>query len=343
MRNRIVIFIVIIGVFINNALGKYEPNKVDSLKNEIEVLRHQVNELDERQRFYGEQINGQTGLLDTAFDGISAELSASSNFIGILGIIIAIISVGLGVYVARIEKNVKIMKTDSELLLQRNIQIKQEVEELSEKMTKDISGLYTLIRNEESNQMIDRLISVPEDIINLFNNLTSRDLEKEHFSKIKEAFLQLEPNVLGYQSYLTLFFQHFSDLSLLDNDIKPKFLKSLPENFSNAFKNDILKSTNDFFNAVLQQSISKSINEINEYILTLCNSSFAETEEVYFVINNAMKSRGSKFELYDCISKAIEFRLFRKNFGKLILDYKFENLSPKENAIIQDINSVTTI
>lgn len=342
MRKKIVLFILILGIFSNFAVGQSELNKVDSLKYEVKVLKQQINDLKEKQQFYGEQISSQTGMLDTAFDGISSELSASSNFIGIFGIIIAIFSVGLSFYVARIEKNVKLMKTDSELLLQRNIQIKVDLEELSEKMTKDISGLYKLIRNEESNQMIDRLISVPEDIINLFSNLASRDLEKEHFPKIKEAFQQVKEGEDAYEYYLTLFFQHFSDLSLLDLDIKPKFLKSLPENFSSAFKNDILKSTTDFFNAVLQLSISKSVKEINEYVLSFCNSSFAEKEDVYFTINNAMKSRVNKFELYDCISKDPEYVTFRKNFGKLILDYKFENLSPKEDAIIQEINSIIT-
>lgn len=344
MKKQILLFILI--VFSIYADAKTRTNtdslKIESLKNEISVLKEEITEVKSRQQYQGEQINGQTGMLDTAFDGVSAELSASSNFIGIFGIIIAIFSIGLSIYVARIEKNVKAMKIDSELLLQKNIQIKQDLETLSDKMTKDTNGLYKLIRNEESSQMIDRLISVPEDIHNLFSNLASRDLEKEHFPKIKEAFLQLTEDDNGYPAYLKLLFQHFSDLSFIDQDIKPKFLKSLPANFSKAFKNDVLKSVTDFFNATLQVTISKSISEINEYVAAFCESSFAEKEEIYFTINNAMKNRENKFELYDSISKAPEFLIFRKNFGKLILDYKFENLTSKEAALIQDINYITT-
>jgi len=318
-----------------------KSDKVDSLNNEIKSLKIELKEIRNKQEYQDNQINSQVSMLDTAFDGVSSQLSASSIFIGIFGIIIAIFSIGLSVYVSRIEKNVKGMKTDNELLLQKNIQIKQELEELSEKITKDTSGLYKLIRNEESNHMLDRLISVPEDMDNLFSNLTSRDLEKEHFLKLKEAFIQLNKGDDGYSNFLTIFFQHFSDQSLLDIDIKPKFMASLDENFEYAFKNDVLKSVGDFFTAVITLSISKSINEINNYIGSLIKSKFSSLEEVYFIINKVVDRRESKFELYDAMSKAPELLLFRQNFGKLILDYKYENLTAKEAAIIEEIKNIT--
>ncbi|MGE0931253.1 hypothetical protein [Peijinzhouia sedimentorum] len=317
-----------------------KSDNVDSLKNEINSLKIEIQELKNKQEYQDNQINNQTSMLDTAFDGVSTQLSASSIFIGIFGIIIALFSIALSVYVSRIEKNVKVMKTDNELLLQKNIQIKQELEELSEKITKDTSGLYKLIRNEESNHMIDRLISVPEDIDNLFSNLTSRDLEKEHFPKLKDAFMQLNDGDEGYDNYLTIFFQHFSDQSILDTDIKPKFMDSLDGNFESAFKNDIIKSVNDFFTAIIKVSISKSINDVNRYIEALIKSKFSSLEEVYFSINRVVDRRESKFELYDSMSKAPELLLFRQNFGKLILDYSYENLSPKEAAIIEEIKNI---
>lgn len=318
-----------------------KSDNIDSLKNEVMSLRIELQELGDKQEYQDNQINSQTSMLDTAFDGVSSQLSASSFFMGIFGIIVAFFSIGLSVYVSRIEKNVKGMKTDNELLLQRNIQIKQDLEELSEKITKDTSGLYKLIRNEESNHMIDRLISVPEDIGNLFSNLASRDLEKEHFPKLKDAFMQLRRGEEGYSDYLTIFFQHFSDLSILDIDIKPKFMASLDDNFERAFKNDIVKSVNDFFTAILKVSISKSKTEIIQYITALIKSKFSSFEEVYFSINKVIEKRESKFELYDSMSKAPELFHFRQNFGKLILDYKYEDLTPKEASIIEDIKNIT--
>lgn len=344
MKHQILLFIFLFSCgFIfaeDNSIS--DSLKIDSLKNEISVLNQKITDVNERLKYQADQINGQSGMLDTAFDGVSASLSASSNFIGIFGIIIAIFSIGLSIYVARIEKNVKAMKIDNEFLLQKNIQIKLDLEGLSDKITKDTKGLYKLIRNEESNQMLDRLVSVPEDIQNLFSNLASRDLEKEHFVKLKEAFMQLNEKDEGYSEYLILFFEHFSDLSYIDNEIRPKFLNSLSNNFYNAFKNDVIKSVSDFFSAILQATISSNIKEINQYVDAFCKSSFADTEDIYFTINNVMQTRDNKFELYDSISKASELLIFRKNFGKLILDYNFENLTPKELALIQDINYIIT-
>lgn len=320
--------------------GRMKNENFGSLQNEIGRLKEEINDLKSRQVYQSEQINNQTGMLDTAFDGISAELSASSYFIGIFGIIIAIFSVGLSIYVARIESNVKTMRSDNETLLQKNIQIKEDLELLSEKITKDSKGLYKLVRNEESNHMIERLISVPEDIANLFSSLASRDLEKEHFHKIKEAFIQLDETSEYYLEYLKLIFQHFSDLAILDENIKPKFMKELGYLFSSAFKNDAVKSANDYFNAIIERTINKSITEVNAYIVELCKSKFAQNEEVYFAINTAMKNRELKFHLYDSISKGPDYLIFRKAMGKLILDYKYENLEPRESVIIEDINEI---
>ncbi len=340
MKIKTILLIIVLSIVdISYASGKLPDAKIDSLKNEIRILKSEIGDLKEKHNYQNEQINLQTGMIDTAFDGVSAELSSSSNYIGIFGVIIAIFSIGLSIYVSRIEKNVKNMKSDNEQLLQKNIQIKQDLEALSEKITKDSTGLYKIIRNEDSNHILDRLISVPEDIDNLFSSLASRDLEKEHFPKLKEAFLQLKSEDDGYTDYLTLFFQHFSDLSLLDKDIKPKFLDSLDGKFEIAFKNDVIKSANDYFNAITELSISKSISDINKYILALCKSTFKDSEEVYFVINSAVKTKDQKFELYDSVSKSPDFLPFRKNFGRLLVDYKFENQTAKEQAIIEDINN----
>ncbi len=279
-------------------------------------------------------------MLDAAFDGVSTEISAASYIIGIFGIILTIVSIGLGIYVSRIVKNVKAMKDDSQLLLQENILIKQELETLSEKITKDSRGLYKLVRNEESNHMIERLISVPEDVTNLFSSLASRELEPNHFLKLKEAFLQIK-NDSDYNSlYLTLFFQHFSGLSILDSEIKPEFIKGLTDSFTYAFKSDAIKSATNYFDALVAIELTKSKPEINTYAINLCKSKYSQCEEVYFAINNSMKSRELKFLLYDIVEKVDDTLCFRKMFGKLLLEYKFENLTPNESATIENIKKL---
>jgi hypothetical protein len=321
-------------LFSLTALSKTELKTESLEKKEIEILKVKLDDLEKKLEYQNNQINSQAGMLDTAFDGVSTELGASSNSISIFSVIIAILSIGLGWYVTKIERSIKIMAEDSETLMQRNIDIKTSIEALSEKITKDSGGLYKIIRNEESNHILDRLISVPEDIVNLFYSIASRDLENEHFFKLKEAYLQVKNDSTYSKNYLILLFQHFAGLSLLDEDIRTEFLNNIGDFFENSFKNDAIKSSKDFFDAIVKLEIVNYKLEINEFVKGICKSIFSDKEEIYFQINNSINSRELKFNIYEIIEILPETLTFRKNFGKLILEYEYDNLTEEEEEII---------
>lgn len=309
-------------------------------KIEIENLKVKLDDLEKKLEYQSNQINSQAGMLDTAFDGVSTELGASSNSISILGVVIAILSIGLGWYITKIEKSIKAMVEDSETLMQKNIEIKKNIEVLSDKITKDSGGLYKIIRNEESNHLLDRLISVPEDILNLFYSIASRDLEEEHFFKLKEAYLQIKDDDTYSVDYLTLFFQHFSGLSLLDEDIKLEFFNSIKFSFKNSFKSDVVKSSKDFFDTIVQLEIDNYKSEINEFIEGICESKFSDKDEIYFQINNSVNSRELKFNVYKNIEVKPETLIFSKKFGQLILDYDYSDLTQDEKIIVEKITNL---
>jgi hypothetical protein len=323
-----------------SAISKTESITESPEKKEIEILKLKLDVLEEKIEYQNNQINSQAGMLDTAFDGVSTELGASSNYISVASFILAILSIGLGWYVTKIEKSIKEMANDSETLMQKNIEIKKSIESLSEKITKDSKGLYKIIRDEESNHLLDRLISVPEDIINLFKSIASRDLENEHFFKLKEAYLQVKEDAEYNKSYLYLLFQHFSGLSFLDEDIRINFIKIMDEAFENSFKNDAIKSSKDFFDTIAELDITNYKSEINSFIKGICKSKFSQNEGIYFEINNSIKTRDLKFKLYETIEIIPETITFRKKFGKLILEYEYDNLSEEERIIIEKITNL---
>ena len=315
--------------------------EIDSIhKSKIKLLNVEIKKLVSEEKNQNEKIDTQVGFIDTGFSGVSAQISASSNILQIFGIIIALIAVIASVYLTKLEKNVTRMLNDSKILLEENITIKQDMESLSEKITKDSVGLYKIVRNEESNHMLNRLISVPEDIDNLFESLASRDLVPEHFLKLKEAYMQIKGDKAYETNYLTLMFSHFSGKSILDPDIKSDFIKELNRNFRDSFKNDVLKSTKDYFSSLLVAGLTKSKDEINAYLIALCNSKFAKNEEVYMTLNNVLKDRESKFALFEIVDKKPENLCFRKIFGKQLIDFQFENLTEKESEIIEAIKEL---
>lgn len=320
--------------------GQNISNNRSTEKIEIEILKSKLEDLEKKLEYQNNQINSQAGMLDTAFDGVSTELGASSNTISIFSIIIALLTIGLGWYITKIEKSIKTMVDDSETLMQRNIEIKETIEALSDKITKDSGGLYKIIRNEESNHILDRLISVPEDILNLFSSIASRDLEEVHFLKLKEAYLQVQNDDTYKTNYLTLLFQHFSGLSLLDEDIRTDFFLNIEDSLENSFKNDVIKSSKDFFDTIAELEITTYKSEINQFIKSICKSVFSDKEEVYFQINNSINSRELKFNLYENIEVISETLMFRKKFGGFIIEYGYENLTDKEEIIIEKIKNL---
>ena len=344
IKLQIVIFLFFISC---QAQENRESKNQDSIKREMILLKSQIKDLESkqedlksRQEYQNGQIDSQSGMIDTAFDGVSAEIGAASNYISIFGVGLAIFTIVLSIYVSRMEKSVKSMRDDSETLFHTNLQIKESVELLSEKITKDSKGLYKIIRNEESNHIIDRLISVPEDLGNLYNILATRDLEPEHFFKLKEAYMQVRLDPEFNLNYLTLLTQHFSGLAILDDDIKDDYLQSLNHSFEHSFKNDLVKSSYDFFEALAGSDLSKFITEINLFSIELISRNLGNNEQIYFAINQAVENRVSKFKLYDIIEKTPTKLIFRKMFGKLLVDYNYEDLTVAEQASIDEIKNL---
>jgi hypothetical protein len=320
--------------------AKYDSleTKIILLENRVRNLEHQISQSNQQISFLKEQSNSQTGMLDTAFDGVSTQLSASSIFVAIFSILIGLFSLGLGIYVARIERHIRGIAQDNETLLQRNVQIRQDVDTLSKKITSDPKGLYSLLKKEESDHIIDRLLVVPDDIVNLYMLLVSRDLEPSHFSKVKEALMRAEDEF--QRGYDALLFQHFTTLSMFDDEIRPRIVNSLDGLIARSFKNDIIKSTRDYFNFVYSRGIRHTKEEVNKFAVALSKSKYKNSNEIYFSISNQMPSREEKFLLYDIIEKSDITKEFRIGYGNILLDYKASTPSPFETGIINEIETL---
>jgi hypothetical protein len=353
MKNRILI-IPLLFLFFSVKGQSNNKVEIDSIQIQVKVLTKNlelsqnqileqskvIEELSKKLDYQGNQIESQTSILDTSFDGVSAQLSASSNFIGIFGVIIAIFSIGLSIYVGRIARNINQISQDNETLLQRNVTIKQDIEALSEKIVNDSKGLYSLMRTEEANHILDRLISVPEDISNMFSNLASRELDENHFLQLKEAYLQIIDQDEYADSYLIQFFQHFAGLAITDDSIKDKMISKINICVTSSFKNDIVKSTQDYFTALVKSGLDNSVSELNAFVKATISSKYKEMEEVYFSVFNSLLIRDNQFSFYRKIEKTDATKLFRLNFGKLLADYREDNPTADENLVFTELENL---
>ncbi|PKP02338.1 MAG: hypothetical protein CVU11_12175 [Bacteroidetes bacterium HGW-Bacteroidetes-6] len=313
---------------LNNNANNIDKNKreLDELKNELELL---------------EKVN------ERILDGVSRQLEAASYNLTIFGLLFAIAAIILGVYITRIESKVVRLSEENKTLLNQTEKSKEEVVAINNLIQKDIYGLFTKIKREETVHMLNRLSEIPKDINNLLEPLISRELEKEDFKILKLAYLKIkelpsEPRPLfstkmSYpDSYKLVFFQHFLDLAIRDKDIGKDFTEFYKTGIACSFENDIVKSTQDFINAIVEMGYKPKKEEIGSFMKGLSVSKYKDFNDLYVLIFDSLKCREDRFEFFNFINDDLESRQSKSNFGKqLVVNYSSENLTANETEIIK--------
>lgn len=221
-------------------------------------------------------IDRHTTQTDRTFELISKQIEAASLSMTILGIIVGAVSLLLGIYITVIERKIVKINSLNKDLLSKNQKIKQDVEDINTLIQKDIYGLFLKIKREETIHILDRLRLVPEDITNVINQLVSRNLEEEDYTKIKMAYQKLSEN--GGEEYVDnyhlVFFQHFFGKVLRDEEIRHRFIAFIPNGIDCSFENDILNSTKDMIVSMVDGGLQNYKREIEKYFEGLLQSHF---------------------------------------------------------------------
>jgi len=324
--------------------------KISILETNVSIIDSLKQELKQANTDYAFQlkINEQT------LNSISHQIGATSLNITIFGILFAIVALGLGVYITFIERKTFVIREETRGLLQQTVQTKEDVVKINELIQKDIYGLFLKIKREETVHVLNRLLKVPEDISNLATVLLSRELEKEDFYILKKAFLdvrpenKLEPGHIRLRmkykdSYRLLFFQHFLDLSIADDNIGPELIEFYPKAIACAFQNDIIKSTEDFIKAIVDKGFQHCKREISSFIKGLSQSDYKDFDKVYEIIFNGLKDRYDRFKFLGLIDDIKETRIGKAKFGQLLkANYYDQNPTVSEKDSFDLIMKVTT-
>lgn len=344
MKKAIIIFLffpIVVLAQIKNDSILIEQNQI-----KIQELSKDFSELQENYE-YQIKVNDQT------LNSISNQIGATSFNLSIFAFLFGILAIGLGVYVTWVERKIVKLRDENEELLKQTKETKNDVVAINELIQKDIYGLFLKIKREETIHILNRLVKIPEDISNLCQELLSRELKQEDFSLLKKAYLKLKLKsqkqpIPGYitlsgshqNSYLLLFFQHFLDLSLKDEEIIPDLTDYFSDAIDCAFENDIIKSTEDFTKALIDLGYQTKEKEINSFFNGISNSDFKNLEKIYLLFFDSLKIRDDKFKFYDLFDETKEIRIVKVNYGKLLIsEYGNTDLSKSESDSIADIRT----
>ena len=316
---------------------KVRLNKIEYKLNEIETKNYE-----EEIATLKEKIDFQQKMSEQSIGSISNQLDSASYNLTLFGLLFGIGAFGLGLYVTYIERKIVKIGEENKELLGKNQKIKEDVEALNKLIQSDIYNLFLKIKREESVHILDRLVKVPKDISNVCQTLLSRELEREDFTKLRQAYSNLGDIKNEYhQQYHLLFFQHFLDLSLKDEELRKDILEFIPTGISAAFENDIIKSTTDFVTTLVDIGIQEFKTEVNMFFNGLANSEFKNFETVYQLLFDNLKSRKNRFELFSVIESSDDKRQAKIEFGKLLKNkYLGDNPTESENLTFSELTEL---
>lgn len=275
-------------------------------------------------------------LVTVSNDTISNELSAANTLLVVFSILLALVSVGLGIYISVLHYKVNTIKKSIDEKEQTILEMAKTVEDTERKIHSDIRGLYEDLRYEETMTLLHRLEEEPQDISNLSDLLLARPLNDDGFYILKKAFMKLKslgPKIyVDYISkpsyskqYTLLFFQHYLRESLLDDDLRPDIIKDFKRCMECAFKRDIIKSTEGLCLALsVSNSSFDKVALLVDYLKALNLSEYRNLIELTKIFRNNLNK-----ELLDmAIDRCTSDKCYLSMFGV----YKPDNSNGEDNS-----------
>lgn len=305
-----------------------------NLINQNLALKKEILEIKEKYRY-------QNKINELTMDSVSIQLTASSNNLTVFGILFGFSALIFGIYITYIEGKIVKISEKNTIMLSKSKVIKDEVESINKLIQKDIHGLFIKIKREETLNILNRLVKVPKDISNLIETLLSRELEKEDYFLLKKAFIGvLDSTEDKYKDdYKLVFFQHFLDLIIKDNDIGSELISFYDHGIHCSFENDVLKSTRDFVKGISDITIVDKENHINSFFAGLSDSDYKNDKEIYEIFFDGLYTKENRFQFFDLLANTANVKIGKDNFAKLISNkYTGDNdLTEHEQSVINTI------
>lgn len=346
----IIMIIPLVGFTQTNNLDK--GNKVSTTQSELTSLKNELNKL---KSDVDQKITNQNQTIQTSFSGTALNLASASHFITIAGVIVTVFVLLLGVYVNRIYSNITSLSNENKQLLETHMSVKKEVDKLNELINNNLMGLYSKIKEEETKNIISRLQKVPWDIANVSSALASRELSKEYYPMLKKCYLYLEeiessrpriPSVIAvvafqqnyaqYRlSYLTLFFQHFADLALFDNQLATDMENQYISLMLRSFENDIRKTTSDIIRACIDNNLADQGDKLNKYFTALERSVHVYDDGLYQLCYDSLIDKQTRLMFYSLLNAGVTAKY---KLAKLILSsYKNDINTESEGLALAEM------
>ena len=272
-------------------------------------------------------------IVSIANESIANQLSAINILLAVVSIVLAVGGIWLGLYISRKAQDVEKLNKASQ-------EAKAKSEEILRLINEDINGLYERLKEAETENLIKRLMKVPEDIGNLSELLLSRDIPDSLFGDLKRAYLSFKDRSKstpdysgGLDSYRLLIYQNFIGLAICDPDIKSDIMAFSSHFMDAAFNSDMEKITEKFFSTAVKVGLASMKEDIEKFFAELSKSRYKDYERLYEIMFDALGSRKNRFEILSMMNREDMDKNALKKYCGILRNY-YKDLSQKENEEI---------
>lgn len=239
-------------------------------------------------------------MVNVSNDTVANQLSAINTLLVIVSLVLVLVGAGISLYINAINHKLKKIKMSVEAKRKEVETWAKNIADIDMMIKENISGLYQKLRLEETKALLQRLCDEPSDINNLGRLLLARDIPKDMFGMLKDAYCSLLQNCkerLGnsydVDTYHILFFQHFLEESLRDDYLRPEIVESFNVVVKCAFKNDLVKSTEGLCRAINDPTVIFDREDVLARYLSAINSSrYSKSKEVKEILQCQLNARG---------------------------------------------------
>ena len=211
---------------------EYVDKKIANVENELSLINYEIDQLRQTQ--------------EMSNDVIANGLNTSNLLISVFAALFAVGAFLIGIYVTRICKKVETL--DNEVTIKETA-----VRTLSQEIHENFDNLFSKIRRADTKSLLERLVSVPQDIANIAKILLTRELVEDDYPILRGAYEKLlksgdakmNSDAFGNtieDEYAVLFLQHFPAYSFNDPPLRKIIMPIFEVWIANsAFPNDIEK------------------------------------------------------------------------------------------------------
>lgn len=280
------------------------------------------------------QVNSQNNISENAFNRISNQIDSASLHVDIMMGLFTVLAVILGIYVTGVERSVKKIKEDTQSLLTESTKIRDETQKINKDIYNDFRKIYEKIKEEETIDLLNRLVAVPEDILNLFPILASRNLSSDtHFSLLQEAYLKYSNNPPhNYNDeYPLLILQHFHN-RLFSNEFCTKiFREHFVRRSENFFPIELTRLIDSFATGVENKNFEEIKSDIKIMVEGILSRQIADTSTLHPDLNylfSKLTERGIQVTDLCSIRTNVQIDQYTDKFERFCDEFKKLN-NPK--------------